>query len=677
MTTMHRLWRVLALLLSLFVAVGCAPPVGPATRLGSGTTLTTEGVGAARSASPLIPSSALARTAGPVSAVVTGTDEFTRGLSEARERERARISVESGGTISLDLASVSIAAAANAVLGEALSLAYVVDPSVSGTITLQTSTPLDRPALLDVFQTLLELNGATLERRGDVVAVVPTSEVTPTFVTPDDVNGAPRSIVVLPLSFISVTEMVRLLEPVVSPEAIVHVNRERNLILVTGSATEIETILEAVNLFDIDVLRGKSVAFFPLRAADPEAVSDELRLIFDSGEGGSLDGVVDFVPNERLGSVLVITSRARYITEAEDWIRRLDSSAGRARRTAQVYDLRNRTAIELAPIIDELLAAEEDDRGDESDILAVDGRPRVVPDDAKNALIVWGTFDEQDEIARLIESLDTTPAQVLIEATIAEVVLNDELNLGVRWFFESGNFSLRFSDLESGGAVAGFPGFSFLFGGNDAIVALNALSAITTVNVASTPSILVLDNREAELRVGDQVPVVTQTATDVSDPNAPVVNSVSYEDTGVLLKIKPRIGESGRVTMEIEQEVSDVVRTTSSGIDSPTISQRMVKTSVVVGTGETLALGGLVEDSQQTVDTAVPFLGELPVVGALFRNRADVAARTELLILITPRVIRDANEGRAITDEFRRQMLGPAELLKPSDEDRHRLRRVF
>ena len=366
-----------------------------------------------------------------------------------------------------------------------------------------------------------------------------------------------------------------------------------------------------------------------------------------------------------------------YLSQARTWIARLDSVAGRTERHARVYDLSNRTALDLQPLLSALLEDTTEGQLDEFGALTGSGSARLVADEVNNSILAQATQSEHEEIARLITSLDTTPPQVLIEATIAEVTLTDELDLGLRWFFQSGNFDLRFSDLDSGAIAPSFPGFSALFTGGDAIVALNALSAITNVNIASTPSLLVLDNREAELRVGDQVPIATQTATDVTNPNAPSVNEITFRDTGVILKIRPRVGQGGRIIMDIEQEVSDVASTTSSGIDSPTISQRFIRTTVAVNSGETLALGGLIESSVQTVNRQVPVLGSVPVLGAAFRDRSDEERRTELLILIQPRVVRDFGEAQQITDEFRARLSGPDGLTGSERRDRHVLDRII
>ena len=574
-----------------------------------------------------------------------GTDEF---LSEDSPPARDLIQTSDDGEYSLNLVNVSIDAAARAVLGEALDRSYTVREDVSGTVTLQTTRPLSERALLETFQTILELNGAVMQVNDELITILPASGATPRISAPGDPAGVGARVVAVPLEYIGTAEMIRLLDPIKGETVRLQALPNRNILLVSGSREEINASIDAVNLFDVDVLEGKSVGLFKLRAAEPEAVVAELNVIFENQEGGSLQNVITFIPSTRLNAVLVVTSRQRYLADAEQWIRDLDRSAGGATRRPVVYNLQNRSAVDLEPILSEMLqevAAEE--------VGIVRGSARIVADETKNAIVVWGNDTEQESLSRLIHSLDTTPVQVLLEATIAEVALNDELNFGLRWFFEGGGAGATLSDASNGSTGANFPGLSLVFDGASSAAAINALNSITTVNVVSSPSLMVLDNEEATLQIGDEVPVATQQVRDTSDANAPVVNTISFRDTGIILTVRPRVSSSGQVLLEINQEVSSVSNTTTSGIDSPTISQRRIETTVAVSDGQTIALGGLIQESNNRTDGQVPGVGDVPVLGALFRNRNDVSDRTELLILITPRVVRDGHESRAVTDELR------------------------
>jgi len=282
---------------------------------------------------------------------------------------------------------------------------------------------------------------------------------------------------------------------------------------------------------------------------------------------------------------------------------------------------------------------------------------KIVADDTKNSLIIMANERDYQRVLRVIQSLDVVPSQVLIEAMIAEVTLNDELQYGVEWLLKKGDTpTAQFSSLISGSIAATFPGFNYAFNAANMAATLKALNALTRVNVISTPSLMVLDNKTARLQIGDQVPITTQTATSVVTSQTAIVNSITMQDTGVILSVTPRINESGRVQLEIEQEVSSATKNTTSGIDSPTIQQRRVKTTVVVNDGEVLALGGMIKDQTSNTSSQLPILGDIPGLGAAFSKKDNVVGKTELLILITPRVVRDGNEGRLVTEEYRRKL---------------------
>jgi len=574
-----------------------------------------------------------------------GSDEF---LNEDVVRTQGLIQTSEEGEYTLNLVDVSIEDAARAVLGEALGRNYTVRDDVSGTVTLQTTRPLSERALVETFQTILELNGAVMQVSDDLITILPAAGAVPRVSQQGSAQGLGSRVVAVPLEFIGTAEMIRLLDPIKGSTVRLQSIPNRNILLIAGSREEINAAIDAVNLFDADVLAGKSVGLFRLRAAEPEAVVAELNAIFENQEGGSLQNVISFIPSTRLNAVLVVTSRSRFLEEAEKWINDLDRTAGGTTRRPVVYNLQNRSAVDLEPILSEMLeevSAEENP--------SVQGTARIVSDETKNAIIVWGNDSEQESLSRLINSLDTTPVQVLLEATIAEVALNDELNFGLRWFFEGGQASGTFSDASNGAVGGEFPGLSLIFDGASSAAAINALNSITNVNVVSSPSLMVLDNQEATLQIGDEVPVATQQVQDTSDANAPVINTISFRDTGIILTVRPRVSSSGQVLLEIDQEVSSVSNTTTSGIDSPTISQRRIETTIVVGDGQTIALGGLIQEGSNRTDSQVPGIGEVPVLGTLFRNRSDTKDRTELLILITPRVVRNGLESRAVTDELR------------------------
>jgi general secretion pathway protein D len=282
------------------------------------------------------------------------------------------------------------------------------------------------------------------------------------------------------------------------------------------------------------------------------------------------------------------------------------------------------------------------------------GDIRVIADEANNALVILATATEFRMIEATLKKLDIIPLQVLIEATILEVTLNDQLEYGVQWFFESGNFLTQFASTGLGPAGAGF---TFLFDSNDKAAVLTALTQVTDTKVISSPQLMVLDNQSARLQVGDQVPFLssaTDTSITVGDGSNVGVAQFQQIDTGVVLNVSPRINAGGLVVLEITQEVSNV---SGSGVgENPIIAQRQIESTIAVQSGQTVALGGLIQDDQNDTVIGVPILSEIPILGHLFKTTTDTTIRRELLVLITPRVVRNQVEARKVTKELRRRL---------------------
>ncbi len=285
-----------------------------------------------------------------------------------------------------------------------------------------------------------------------------------------------------------------------------------------------------------------------------------------------------------------------------------------------------------------------------------DQQVRIVADEKNNALVIYAKPRDYRMIEAAIRRLDVVPQQVMIEATIVEVTLNDNLRYGLQWFFRNGNFDAILTQSATSAVSAINPGFNFTYSGGSARAILSALADVTDLNVVSSPQVLVLDHQTAVLQVGDQVPVPVQQAQSVTDPAAPLVNSIEYRDTGVILRVTPRVNATGQIILEIVQEVSDVVRTTTSDINAPTISQRRIASTVSVQNGDTIGLGGLIRDGTTRSRTGIPILSDIPVLGLLFSERRVEKARTELLVMLTPRAIRNPAEARDITEEMRQRL---------------------
>jgi general secretion pathway protein D len=286
----------------------------------------------------------------------------------------------------------------------------------------------------------------------------------------------------------------------------------------------------------------------------------------------------------------------------------------------------------------------------------------IIADPDNNAILVMASPKDYQKIKATISRLDLAPKQVMIEATIAEVQLSDNLSYGVRWFF---NGSTGGGRPYQGGLGSPLPdsvggdGFALgLFNSlNDLKVFFDILESESSVKFLSAPQIMVIDNQTASFRVGDQIPIVTRSSQSTTDPDAPIVSEVQFRDTGTLLQITPRINEGGMVTLEVSQEVSTPGSAPAiGGGGNVAISQRTIESTVVVHDGQTVVLGGLIRENTSSGQAGIPGLMNIPLLGSLFSSTTKDISRTELIITLTPRVVRNPQEAYDISQELREKI---------------------
>lgn len=291
---------------------------------------------------------------------------------------------------------------------------------------------------------------------------------------------------------------------------------------------------------------------------------------------------------------------------------------------------------------------------------------RISADVANNALLIFANQEKYRLIEQTLSQIDRPQLQVAINATIAEISLNNELRYGVQYFLKSPSVGLP----PDQGSVGLFntirdsisrvlPGFNLVIGAEaSARMILDMLRTITDVKVLSTPSVVVIDNQVATLQVGEQVPIATQSATILTNPNTPLVNTIDYRNTGVILRVLPRVNANGNVVLDIEQEISNVSRNVNANTLTPTVSQRKVKSSISVAGGQTVLLGGLIQERQERERVGIPVLSELPVIGDAVARNTRGGNRTELVIFIQPQVIRDSVDAYQVAEELRTKLRG-------------------
>ena len=558
---------------------------------------------------------------------------------------------------------------------------YWVDPKIQGSAQFKAENiPLS--AVLPTMEAVLRLQDIVVVNGDGVYKVVPVASVKKGIRVPSSNRSGYRA-QAFALHYIAASEMAKIISTTADKSGVI-VDDVRNIMIVTGTGPELEQVAESVKIFDVDWLNGMSVAIFAIENTDTKSVSEELNHIIGKDKNPNA-ALIRILPIERLNSLLVITPQPSYLDQIGAWVKRLDQPGNQAGQRLYVYYVQSGKASDLADILNQVVgdgggADSNGNQGGQTGAVstaAVDSKNaaqvtklvtsgiqlsgksdiKVIADEVNNALLIKADPAGYRLVRDALAKLDITPLQVLIEVTIAEVTLKDKLQYGVEWFFKNsinGTATESLLDLGTAGIGNAFTGFQLKVKDSAGVKAvIEALDDASDVKILSSPSVMVLNNQTAQIEVGDEVPILTQQSTSSSqDADNPfVVNSVEYKQTGILLNVTPRVNVNGLVTLEVLQEVSDVIVTASSKIDSPTITQRKVETLVAVNSAQTVILAGLISEKDTESESGIPVLMDVPLIGPLFGTTAVEKARSELMIMITPHVIENDKRASQITNE--------------------------
>ncbi|MEE4379666.1 MAG: type II secretion system secretin GspD, partial [Candidatus Competibacteraceae bacterium] len=646
------------------------------------------------------------------------------------------------------------------VIFDTLQQNYVIDSQVQGEVTIQTSRPLPKNVLLPTLEALLSTNNAALIQAEGVYKIVPVGSALPGNLSPRLGSGrslSGYSVQIIPLRYISALEMEKILQPFVPEGSIISVDIARNLLMLAGTARELANAQETIEIFDVNWLKGMSVAMYTLQNVESDVVATELGNLFGEGSNLPISGLIRFVPISKLNAVIAITQQPEYLEEIGFWIERFDSNAG---ERLYVYPVQFGTAEYIASLLSEIFGGEAASVGSSTAGQVAPGltptqlstsgssssssglsnsssssglsnstqqsnqnfriseqqqandqpsssspsssgfpsgsssglsaRPssisqspqpssvggggsssrfggaateevRIIADTENNALLIWANKQDYQKILSALSRIDVPALQVLVEVTIAEVTLTGNLTYGVQWWFKNGvgdylgigsqgiNTNVNVDDLGRAGA-----GFVYTISDEAGIVRalLDALASESKLRVLSSPQVMVVDNQEATIRVGNQQPVLQGTST---TDGGTTTQNIQFKDTGVILTVAPQINAGGLVTMDVNQEVISV-----GPIDEATgqrsFFERTVQSKVAIQSGESIVLGGLISESVNDSSGGIPVLYKIPVVGPLFGGVNNETDRTELLVLITPRIIRDNQEAKQVTKELKQRM---------------------
>lgn len=744
-TATGALQHIMLGVLLVWLVAGCATPGSPTDNASSAISESVQHGDSAQVLNPAVVELSEYEQSTGAESVKRPAAEIYRGSGrQVRVPRQSGDKTSAGeGDITLMFQDAPMEEVAMTILGDLLGQAYVIDERVAGTVNLQSGRPLKRDALIPVMEGILKANNAVLIENDGIFQIVPATENLSSIVSPSFELQPDKGfqMIVVPLRYIAANEMKSILLSLRGDQARVHTDANRNLIMVSGTQAELKNMLDTIEIFDVDRMKGMSTGIFRLANAEAKTMVDELNSIFNFNATEEQGSVIRFIEIARLNAVLVITPQASYLDTVEQWVDRLDRADSGVGRTLHVYFVQNVRASYLAGILQELFDADVSSQQAESNAGALApglaanvqqtvGVPeqdsefisqpaatlggslpsgpsvslgggfspdgfggasagssgaasggnsqspvKIIADEENNALVVKATAQEYSEIEEAIRRLDIIPLQVLVEATIVEVALEGELRYGLEWFFRnnnviSGDNGVARLDLGDAG-LAVDTGFSYSIvdsaGGIRAV--LNTLAADSKMNIISSPTLMVLDNHQASINVGDQVPVRTSETTNTGTAGAdPLVTStIQFVETGVTLQVAPRVNKGGNVIMDIYQTIRTADATDTSGIDSPTINQRAVQTSVAVQSGETIVLGGLIQDDNADSNSGLPGLRNVPGLGFLFSSTARTSRKTELLVLIKPTAISTVLEAREATEELRQKLKGlDITELKPS-----------
>ena len=575
---------------------------------------------------------------------------------------------------------------------------FILGPGLDARITIHSAKKIPVSEVMNVFESVLEANGMSLVRSGEFLKIVSggSAKQKPLDVRKgneaESIPSVDRPVTqIVPVQYVPATEVGTVLTPMLSKFGSIIPNPRNNLLIINDISSNIVRLLKVLKEIDVNAFKNTRMSFFKPKYSDVLSLSNELTEVLNA-LNLSREGIA-LVPIERINSLVIFSASPTLLKTVQGWIRKLDEEVMTGQNIF-VYAVQN---VKAASIGDVLKALYETTDGTKSSltnrITKTSGKkaksPRrttritrqqktsgasrveIITFEPTNSLVVLAQPGIYREIVKTIKKLDTYPRSVLIEVVIAEVTLSDSDKLGIQWSvlhnvnlgnknytglaerdFGDKSFPLSKDAPSLASGLAG--GLSYILYRPDKLTALfQAIASKSTVNILSSPRLLVRDQEEASIEVGGDVPTATST-TSSNTTNDTLTQNIEYKTVGIKLKIKPTINDEKTVVLDIEQEVSDVIDKGRSvgGQDYPEFTMRKAKTSIVVPDKQGIVIGGIIEESREKSSQGIPLLSSIPLLGRLFSYDSEDVVKKELIIMITPYVIINKTEGNALTTEF-------------------------
>ena len=538
------------------------------------------------------------------------------------------------GDVSFNFDDADVFSVIQTIFGDVLKVNYIVDARVKGRVNFRSVAPVAKEDVLPLMEVILRLNGIGIVEEGGLYRIVPIGDLPKEPATvgvgreAEAVKITGKALLqVVPVFNIQSTEMVRLLTPFLSAAAVIIDVPKSNHIVIIDTDTNVKRLLRLVEIFDSENLKQVKPRVFVYSVQNGKAkeVASLLQQIFLSTKSTAAGPPGRIVAPPR---TLVPGQTTQQPTAPDTQPQMFAGATGTASGELLVSDV-----------------------------------TRIIPDEITNSIVILGTPEDYAVILSTLQQIDIVPRQVMIEAVVAEVKLTDNLRFGLQWLIQN-DVKLQIDpftrDINLDGALAFTskildPTLTYTaldLSGNVKLL-IQALADDNKANIISSPHLLVSDNREARIQVGDQIPIATSTTT---TPLSGVTNSttstIQYKDTGTILKVKPQVNDSGLVALELSQEVSKGNTILVLGTQQFVVTKREISTNLVVQDGQTIVLGGLIDETRAKGRSGIPFLSKIPILGYLFGSTIDDTSRTELIILLTPHVIKSQKEAEETSSGY-------------------------
>ncbi len=567
----------------------------------------------------------------------------------------------------------------------------IIDNKVKGKVTVISPTRISPSEAFKVFESILEVNGFSVVESAGILKIVSKPDASKSLLK-TRVGKESRRVAqddkiitqIIPLDYASSTQVRGALAPLISKNGIIIDYPATNTLIITGISSNIHRLIKIIQEIDVTDIKD-TLEVIPLQYVDAEYMAKQLASIFPLNKAAPKTAAskkrrrpvkaatsgqkLKIIPYSRTNSLIVVADESD-LEEIKELLKVLDVETTVEEGEVHVYYLNNAVADDLAKVLSAM--SQKKGAAPPGKALPISGNIIITPDKATNALVITSSPQDYRVVKGVIEKLDIRRKQVYVEATIMEISLDKQRELGVEFRGTSnpvGSSDVKviggstFGGIEAASAnPLGLGGQGLVVGAVDGTIQfgsatyynigalLRALEQESGVNVLSTPHLLTMDNEEAEIIIGENVPFVTsRSETTAGQP----ITTIERKDVGIKLKITPQINESDYVKLKIFQEISNVKEVQIEGAADLITTKRSARTTIVAKSGQTVAIGGLIRDNEFEVVSKVPCLGDIPLLGWLFRYKQNRKEKTNLLIFLTPKIIRDAESIKKITEEKR------------------------